>query len=172
MRNLTSGALVALILCCTLLTGCTASQIDSDINLAVGLIDDGLQIAGALGVPLASPIGAIIAAGEQCIQTGVPLLEGGSGLGAALSACEAAVNPVIPNGTDASLAAKIEAVASILVTILGTFGVKLGGNPATAALARSRAAAQLAAWHPNWMQRMAMHGTISRLKAHRFAALR
>ncbi len=158
----TTGSMLALVLSGVLLqTGCNVSKVVQDLNIAVTAIDDGLTVASALGV-VPPGIAAYFTAGETCIQKAVPILQAGGQLGTLAAtlqqACQTAVNPIIPAGTDASLAAKVEAIGTAIENTLASFNITVG------ALARP---ATSATWYPSSGDKAAL----SKIAAHSFRLL-
>jgi hypothetical protein len=164
-------AVLSLMVVSAFLSACTSTQFANAINLAETILDGAITLANIAGViPVA--IGADIDAAETCLQVGLPAFEAGGNVGTILqstvNACATAVAPVIPAGSDQALATKITAEAQEIASILKTLNITL---PATAEAVQARAVAALAASPLNWMDRLLLRRTISKLKSHQFAQL-
>jgi hypothetical protein len=164
-------AVVTLIVVSAFLSACTSAQFSSAVNLAETILDGAIALANIAGV-IPVPIGADIDAAETCLQVGLPAFEAGGNVGTILqstvNACAAAVAPVIPAGSDQALATKITAEAQEIASILKSLNITL---PAAAGDVSANVATALAASPLNWVDRLVLRRTISRLKSHQFATL-
>lgn len=163
-----------------LLVGCTTTQVVTDLNDAATYIDDGLTIAGALGV-VSPAIAADFAAGEACIDQAVPVLQAGGNVGTiaktVLQDCGTAVAPLIPAGTDASLAAKVQSAAQAIAKVLSGFNVTVSATatPAATPTATASARAMTASVPVNttvtWTPAAGDKAVLKKLAAHKFKPL-
>jgi hypothetical protein len=128
-----AAVLMVLIMAC--MVACSTAQVVTDLELATTIIDDAGTIAAGLGF-IPAPIATILTDAALCIQSGlVPALQAGGKIGTvigtALHACYVAVQTTIPTGTDATLAAKVDAEVVQITKLLGEYGITI--PPATPA---------------------------------------